>query len=150
LSDDLKLCGGTCIGSKTVVVRITDDQVVVSVNGEAAGTAIAVVRCGPGGAEVIAVAVEHLDSGGVIDNVKPVVRIDGDGTRPNKFSILDPPTTPDPLRRRMRIDTPGGAQCDTQAANNDNPRPKSTDARLILVCGERKRQSGIPAGRRVA
>src|SRR5262249_15161106 len=58
------------VQAEAVVVRITHDEVVIAVDTQAAGPAVAVVGRGPRVAKVVAVAIVDLDAGGVIDNIQ--------------------------------------------------------------------------------
>ena len=88
------------IDAEAVVVRIADDQVAVAVDAEAAGPAVAVVGRGPGGAEVLAVAVEDLDAGGEIDDVEAILSVDGDGPRPDEIAVGRRRVCPRPVPAR--------------------------------------------------
>src|SRR4249920_3252494 len=57
-------------------MRIGDDQVALAIDRHAGGPAVLVIWRLPGTDE-IAVAIEHLNSGGHIDNVKTILFVDG-------------------------------------------------------------------------
>src|SRR5205823_6168595 len=74
----------------------------IAVDAQTAWPAIAEVRRRPGWAEVLAVGVIDLDSGGEIDDVEAVLRVDGDRPRADDVAGLVTLLPPDELRRRRR------------------------------------------------
>ena len=60
-------------------MRIADHDVVIFVDTQTAGPAVAIVRRLPGVAEIVAVAVEGLDARRPVHEVEAVLGIDGDG-----------------------------------------------------------------------
>src|SRR4029079_19317877 len=77
------------VDAQAVVVRVADEEVAVAVDAQAAGPAVAVVGRGPARPEEAAVAVERLDAGGEIDDVEPVLGVDGDRPRPDEVAGPD-------------------------------------------------------------
>src|SRR5437773_8357917 len=91
-------------------MRIANENVAVAVDAQAAGPTIAVVGRGPAGAEEMAVAVEHLNASGEIDNVEAILRVDGDGARPHEIAGPDAFLAPDDFRPRRVARTAGQGQ----------------------------------------
>src|SRR5262249_1532091 len=77
------------VEADAVVVRVADDEVAVAVDGEVAGAAVAVVGRCPGRADVLAIEVEDLHAGGVVNDVEPVAG-NGRGARADEHAVANP------------------------------------------------------------
>jgi hypothetical protein len=80
-----------------MIVRIADDDVVIVVNAQPAGPAIAIVRRRPGMTQKLAVPVKGLDAGSPIDKVQPVFGINRDRPRLDEIAVRDAALAPDEL-----------------------------------------------------
>src|SRR5262249_31818900 len=89
------------VDAQAVIVRIANDEVAVAVDAQPAGPAVAVVGCLPA-RKVVAVTVEHLNAGGEIDDVEPVLAVEGGGARPDEVARPGASTAPDEIRFRGR------------------------------------------------
>src|SRR5262249_19853399 len=86
------------IDAERVIVGIADNEVIVGVDAQAAGPAVAVIRRGPGWAEVLAVAVIDLDAGREINDIKTILFVDGNSSRPHQVAVLHAFLAPDYIR----------------------------------------------------
>src|SRR5262245_48016213 len=101
---------------------VADDQVAVVGHAQAAGPAVAVVGRGPGGAEVLAVAVIDLDAGGEIDDEQSVLLVDCDGAGADEVAVLDAAGAPDQFRLAAGAAAGEGEQAEADGGEDGQDR----------------------------
>src|SRR5262249_31094580 len=76
------------VNAETMIMGIADDQMPVAIDPQTARPSFAKIGRRPSWAEVFAVRVVNLNARGVIDDVEPVLRVNGDGPRPHDVAGL--------------------------------------------------------------
>ena len=89
------------VNEHAVKVGVGHQQPAITVDGQPAG-AVHVKLGGPPAAQILAVAVEHLDAVGQIGEEQVVLRIERGGPRLVQMPGLDPVHSPDQVRLRAR------------------------------------------------
>ena len=138
------------IDAEAVIMRIADDEIVVDVHAQAAGPAIAIIGRGPGGAEIVAVAVVNLDARGEIDDVKVVLPVDGDGARPDHIAVLHALASPDDLRRTVLSAPNAGTAGAERQRSASNRKIEHGRSRIMAHEPDTKRKRAMGLGYHVA
>src|SRR5262245_12417894 len=98
LAADLpQLDAGGGVNPQAVVMRVAHQQVAFAIDAQTAGPAIAIIRRRPGRAEVTAIAIVDLKPGREIDEVQPIITVNGGGPRLHEIAVLYSFTPPDDL-----------------------------------------------------
>src|SRR5262249_29091687 len=86
------------INPQAGIMRIADEKIAILVDAQSAGPAIAIIGRGPHMVQEMAVAVEHLDARGPIDEIESVLSIDGGSPGLDQLPSLDTAFAPHQFR----------------------------------------------------
>ena len=81
-----------------MIVRIAHQKIAVAIDAQSAGAAVAIVGSRPRSAQKVPISIKHLDAGRKVDNVNPVLSVDGGRTWLDKLAAIDAAAAIDDLR----------------------------------------------------
>src|SRR6266852_8292156 len=100
--DLLQLHALGIINPQAMIVRIADQEIAVTVDTQSTGPAVAIIGSRPRSAQKVPISVKHLDAGRKVDNVNPILSVDGGRTWLDKLAAVDAAISIDDFRLHPR------------------------------------------------